>query len=216
MLLSRAPPTLGGNGSCASTEEGAQMKMKSIVRPAAAGAIAIAVMSVVAIPEALAQEPNSVESGPVQAVTGSVQEIVLTMGKGELFKTSAPFTKLSVADDKIVEVTPQSDREFIFNPKGIGSTNVFVFDGKNMLIARLDIDVVGRSAMAPEVREETNGGRVRIYNRIYNDKGELVRPAFYRCIQTNCESEREAPNLGPEPTTTVPKRGATAENENSQ
>ena len=140
MLLSRGPATLGGNGSCVSQRrrllnlrlrEGAQMKMKSIVRPAAAGAIAIAAMSVVAIPEALAQEPNSVQSGPVQAVTGSVQQIILTMGKGELFKTSAPFTKLSVADDKIVEVTPQSDREFIFNPKGIGSTNVFVFDGKN-------------------------------------------------------------------------------------
>ena len=191
------------------------MKMKSIVRPAAAGAIAIAAMSVVAIPEALAQEPNSVQSGPVQAVTGSVQQIILTMGKGELFKTSAPFTKLSVADDKIVEVTPQSDREFIFNPKGIGSTNVFVFDDKNLLIARLDINVVGRTATAPEVREETNG-RVRIYNRIYNDKGGLVGPAFYRCTQTNCESEREAPKLGLEPTTTSPKGGATAENENSQ
>ena len=82
------------------------------------------------------------------------------MGEGELFKTSAPYTKFSVADDKIVEVTPQSDREFIFNPKGIGSTNVFVFDDNNMLIAGLDINVVGRTANAPEVREETD--RVRI------------------------------------------------------
>ena len=59
-------------------------------------------------------------------------------------------------------------------------------------------------------------GRVRIYNRIYDEKGELVRPAFYRCIQTNCESEREAPKWIWEPTGTSPKGGATAENENSQ
>ena len=117
-IVPRATQRSVGMALARRLREGAQMKMKSIVRPAAAGAIAIAAMSVVAIPEALAQEP-SVQSGPVQAVTGSVQQIILTMGKGELFKTSAPFTKLSVADDKIVEVTPQSDREFIFNPKGI-------------------------------------------------------------------------------------------------
>jgi pilus assembly protein CpaC len=114
------------------------------VQPAAAGAIAIAAMSVVAIPEALAQEPNSVQSSPVQAVTGSGQQITLTMGKGGLFQTSAPYAKISVSDEKIVEVTPQSDREFVFNPKGIGSTNVFVFDEKNRLIARLDINVLAK------------------------------------------------------------------------
>ena len=26
-------------------------------------------------------------------------------------------------------------------------------------------------------------------------RAELVGPAFYRCTQTNCESEREAPKL---------------------
>jgi Flp pilus assembly secretin CpaC len=190
------------------------MNLTRIVQPAAAGAMVLAVISVVAIHEALAQEPKSVQSSPVQAVTGSVQEITLTMGKGGFFKTSTPYSKLSVADDKIVEVTPHSDREFIFNPKGIGSTNVFVFDEKNTLIARLDINVVGGTAGAPEVREETYGGRVRVYNRIYNDKGELARPAFYRCNGTNCESEREAPNLGPGPTgmtAASPREDGTAE-----
>jgi Flp pilus assembly secretin CpaC len=183
-------------------------------------AAAIFAMSAVAIPEALAQEPTTIQSGPVEAVAGSAQKITMTMGKGELFKTSVPYTKISVSDEKIVEVTPQSDREFVFTPRGIGSTNVFVFDEKNTLIATLDINVVGKTAR--EVREETYDevpGRVRIYNRIYNDKGELVEPVFYHCNQTNCELAREAPIAGPGPTGTAitsPKGAATTDNENSQ
>jgi Pilus formation protein N terminal region len=134
--------------------------------------------------EALAQEPNSVQSSPVEVVTGSVQEILLTMGKGRLFKTSAPYTKLSVADEKIVEVTPQSDREFIFNPKGIGSTNVFIFDAKNMLMANVDINVVSGIAKTQEVHEEAPGN-VRVYR-------SLAKPAFYRCNATNCDLASEA------------------------
>jgi Flp pilus assembly secretin CpaC len=194
------------------------VNLTSIVQPATAAAILA--MSVVAIPEALAQEPTTIQSGPVQAVAGSAQKITMTMGTGEVFKTSAPYTKISVSDEKIVEVTPQSDREFVFTPRGIGSTNVFVFDEKNTLIATLDINVVGKTAR--EVREETYDevpGRVRIYNRIYTDKGELVKPAFYHCNRTNCELVGEAPNAGPGPTgtpATSPKGGATTDNENSQ
>jgi hypothetical protein len=47
------------------------------------------------------------QSGAVQAVTGSAQRITMTMGKGQLFKTSVPFTKISVTDEKIVDVTPE-------------------------------------------------------------------------------------------------------------
>jgi pilus assembly protein CpaC len=179
------------------------MNLTSVVQPAAAGAIAIAAMSVVAIPEALAQEPNSVQSSPVQAVTGSGQQITLTMGKGGLFQTSAPYAKISVSDEKIVEVTPQSDREFVFNPKGIGSTNVFVFDEKNRLIARLDINVVGKIVRTQEVREEEASGNVRVY------RGSLAKPALYQCNHTNCENAGEASNaLGPTGTaTTSPKGG---------
>jgi Flp pilus assembly secretin CpaC len=199
------------------------MNLTSIARPTAAGAIVIAAISVVAIPEALAQDPNNVQSSPVQAVTGSVEQIILTMGKGALFKTSAPYAKLSVADEKIVEVTPQSDREFIFNPRSVGSTNVFVFDDKNMLIATVDINVVGRTAKTEENRVETFGeapGTVRVYNRIYNDKGELVRPAFYQCNGTNCEIAGEALHADPPAqtgtTAASPQASATTENENSQ
>ena len=144
----------------------------------------------------------------------------MTMGKGEVFKTSAPYTKISVSDEKIVEVTPQSDREFVFTPRGIGSTNVFVFDEKNTLIATLDINVVSKTAR--QVREETYDevpGRVRIYNRIYTDKGELVKPAFYHCNQTNCELAGEAPIAGPGPagtTTASPQGGAATDNEKPQ
>jgi Flp pilus assembly secretin CpaC len=182
----------------------------------------MAAISVVAIPQALAQDPNDVQSSPVQAVTGSVQQIILTMGKGELFKTSAPYAKLSVADEKIVEVTPQSDREFIFNPRGIGSTNVFVFDDKSVLIARVEINVVGRTAKPREIREETSGeapGTVRVYNRIYDDKGALAKPAFYQCTGTNCEIAGEVPHMDPVQAGTAtasPQVGATAESENSQ
>lgn len=197
------------------------MNLTSIVH-AAAGAIGIATMSVVAIPEALAQGPNSIQSSPVQAVTGSVQRITLIMGKGELLKTSVPFAKVSVTDDKFVEVTPQSDQEFVLNPRGVGSTNVFVFDEKNGLIARLDVKVVGATVNTQQVREETYGeppGTVRIYGRIYDVQGALVKPAVYECNDRNCENVSEAPSAVPGPTETTkarPNGGAPTENENPQ
>jgi hypothetical protein len=196
---------------------GAQMNFLSIVQPATAAAIAIAAMSIVTIPETLAQQPNSHQSGPVRAVTGFDQEITLTMGMGGLFQTSEPYAKISVTDGKIVEATPQSDREFVFNPKGIGSTNVFVFNEKNMLIGRLNIVVVGK---AQEVREHREAlGTVRIYNRIHDAHGALARPALYQCNNANCETPSEAPNALPSPNvapTTSPKVGATTDNEDAQ
>jgi len=201
------------------------MNLTSIVRPAAAGAIAIAMMSAVAIPAALAQGPNDVQSSPVEPVTGAAQQVTLTMGKGGLFKTSAPYAKLSVTDEKIVEVTPQSDREFLFNPRGIGSTNVFVFDEKNVLIARVDVNVVDRIARAREVPGQTYDevpGRVRIYNRIYNTKdgvAVLNRPEYYHCVETNCELVTEAPIAEPGPTGMAapsPDGGAPTEDVHSQ
>ena len=129
-------------------------------------------MAVVAIPEAFAQEPTTIQSGPVQAVTGSAQRITMTMGKGQLFKTSVPFTKVSVTDDKIVDVTPQSNREFVFTPKGVGSTNVLVFDEKNALIATLDINVVGtRPREVRAERYDDRVGKVTIYNAPWRGTG---------------------------------------------
>jgi Pilus formation protein N terminal region len=177
------------------------VNLASIARPATAAAIVA--MSVVAIPEASAQEPTTIQSGPVQPVAGSAQRITMTMGKGELFKTSVPYTKISVSDEKIVDVTPQSNQEFVFTPRGIGSTNVFVFDEKSKLIATLDINVVGT---AQEARAETYNeipGRVRIYNV----RGSFAKPAFYRCNLTNCELVNEATNAGPGPSGEAPNAG---------
>ena len=188
------------------------MNLTSIVRPAKAAAIVA--MAVVAIPEALAQEPTTIQSGPVQAVTGSAQRITMTMGKGQLFKTSVPFTKVSVTDDKIVDVTPQSNREFVFTPKGIGSTNVLVFDEKNTLIATLDINVVGTTAR--EVRSQTYGempGKVTIYNVPWRGAGAVpgrssfANPAYYHCNQVNCEVAGVAPSLGAAPAGDAPSAG---------
>ena len=199
------------------------MNLTSIVRPAAAGAIAIAAWSAVAIPVALAQAPNSAPSNSVQEVTGAAKQITLKIGEGRLFKTPSPYAKLSVTDEKIVEVTPQSDREFLFNPRGIGSTNVFVFDDKNVLLARVDVNVVDRVAKTPEVKAETYDevpGRVRIYSRIYSRKeGELVRPTFYHCNPTNCEITSEAQigvSEATETTTTNPKVSAAPDDEKPQ
>jgi hypothetical protein len=185
-------------------------------------------MAVVAIPEASAQEPTTIQSGPVQAVTGSAQRITMTMGKGQLFKTSIPYTKISITDEKIMEVTPQSNREFVFTPKGIGSTNVLVFDEKNTLIATLDINVEGTFR---ETYNEVPGG-VRIYNAPWRGTGpvsgkSLANPAFYHCNLTNCQlavtpnagagSAGQAPYAGPGPTGTPapgPQAGAPTESEN--
>jgi hypothetical protein len=184
------------------------VNLTSIVRPAKAAAIVA--MAVVAIPEALAQEPTTIQSGPVQAVTGSAQRITMTMGKGQLFKTSVPFTKVSVTDDKIVDVTPQSNREFVFTPKGIGSTNVLVFDEKNALIATLDINVVATTTR--EVRTERYNdrlGKVTIYNAPWRGgaQSSFAHPAYYHCNQVNCEVAGVAPSLGAAPAGDAPSAG---------
>ena len=212
------------------------MHLTSIVRPATAAAIVA--LSAVAIPEASAQESSTIQSGPVQAVTGSAQRITMTMGKGQLFKTSVPFTKVSVTDDKIVDVTPQSNREFVFTPKGVGSTNVLVFDEKNSLIATLDINVVATTAR--EVRTERYDdrlGKVTIYNAPWRGGGALAgrssfaNPAYYHCNQVNCEDRRRwlqvwarprletAPSACPGPTGTTtasPQAGPPTDSEKPQ
>jgi pilus assembly protein CpaC len=186
------------------------VNLTSIVRPATAAAIVA--LSVVAIPEALAQEPTTIQSDPVQAVTGSAQRITMTMGRGQLFKTSVPFTKVSVTDDKIVDVTPQSNREFVFTPKGIGSTNVLVFDEKNALIATLDINVVGTGEVRTE-RYDDRLGKVTIYNAPWRGAGSLpgrssfANPAYYHCNQVNCEVAGVAPSLGAAPAGDAPSAG---------
>ena len=215
------------------------MNLTSIVRPATAAAIVA--LSALAIPDALAQEPTT-PSGAVQAVTGSAQRITLTMGKGQLFKTSVPFTKVSVTDDKIVDVTPQSNREFVFTPRSIGSTNVLVFDEKNALIATLDINVVPTTAR--EVRAETYDeapGSVRIYNAPWRGVvvKSLANPSFYHCNLMNCQLALtpnaragtaqpapyaapvagEAPSAGPGPVgspTASPQEGPPPDNERQQ
>ena len=124
------------------------MKLARIGRAAATAAMAA--MAAIAFGEALAQEPAK----PVRAVAGAAEQINLVMGKGGLYETSAPFAKISVADEKVVDVTPQSDREFVFTPKAIGATNVFVFSDKNKLIAQ-----AGRQRRQPVSAQELHKRR---------------------------------------------------------
>jgi Pilus formation protein N terminal region len=169
------------------------MKLTSIMQPAAMSAIAIAATFGFLISEVRAQEPKIIEPNPVKAVPSALEQIKLTMGKGGVFQTTAPYAKISVTDEKIVEVTPQSDREFVFNPKGIGTTNVFVFDQQNKLIVKLDVNVVANvTTEVPEQTSEETSGKVKVYNRIYNAQGELVKPALYRCNSKNCDNVKEA------------------------
>jgi hypothetical protein len=179
---------------------------------AAAGAVGLGVMCAAAIPGA-AQEPNGVWPGPLQAVTSSGQRISLTMGRAGLFQTSAPFAKISVTDEKIVEVTPQSDRELVINPRGIGSTNVFVFDDKSRLVARLDVSVD-----VPQKIYRKEPDVVRVYGRIYNAQGGLNKPATYQCNHRDCEYVGESANAAVEPTeaaTPEPKAGGVPEKLNA-
>jgi hypothetical protein len=172
---------------------------------AAAGVIGLGVMCVAAIPGA-AQEANDVGPGPVQAVTGSGQRVSLMLGQAGLFQTSAPFAKISVTDEKIAEVTPQSDRELVVNPRAVGSTNVFVFDDKSRLVARLDVSVDSKE---PDVR---------IYGRIYNAQGRPNKPATYQCNHRDCEYIGESANGALVPTesaTPEPKAGGVPEKLNA-
>jgi len=171
------------------------MNLTSIVK---AAAVAIAAMSAAMTGEASAQASKAVQS-PDQAAQGPVRPIMLTIGQGMPIETPSPFAKVSVTDEKVAEVTPLSDREFIVNPRGFGSTNLFVLDAKNALIETLDI-TVAPSYASPAGEPE---GNVRVYGRITDKEGKLVHPALYQCDNRNCEAVEKAPV--PVPTgTTVP------------
>lgn len=168
----------------------------NVFKAAAAGAVATAAM----LCAASAEGTGSATTAPIQAVEGAVARVTLTIGKGGLFETSAPYAKISVTDEKVVQVTPQSDRDLLFNPRGVGSTNVFVFDDKNNLIARLDVNVVDATvrikgeAAKPAPPQDV----VTVYNRIYDPKGGPVKPTLYQCTSTNCQGLGEAGNLAPD------------------
>jgi len=173
------------------------MNWTSVVRTAAAGAVAIA-----AATHASAQAP------------GAVRPITLTMGQGMPIKTPSPFAKVSVTDEKVAEVTPLSDREFIVNPRGFGSTNLFVLDAKNALVETLDITV------APSYASPTGGpaGNVKVYGRITDKDGKLIKPALYQCDGRNCDTVEEA-HAVPVPTEKTapgPHEGAPSDNGGSQ
>jgi Flp pilus assembly secretin CpaC len=181
------------------------MNVMSIVGSPSGGVLAIVALCGVAPHEASAQEPSSVQSSPVREINGPVQPITLTLGEGALFQTPAPYTKISVTDEKIVEVTPQSDRAFVFNPREVGVTNVFILDNKNALIATLDVRVEQNARGLGAAKETQTGfGMVRIYDRIYNAQGALAKPALYQCDHASCEDVGEAPAAGPGPTETRP------------
>lgn len=154
-------------------------------------AASVAAAAMVAI--AMASGGMAQGSGPVQAVAGPAKQLTLTVGQGELFRTVAPFAKVSVTDEKIVDVTPQSDQEFVVNPKAVGSTDVFVLDARNGLMARLDVTVV-KSFTHQQARTEgpKSDGLVRIYSKIYDDKGNVVVPTVYNCDERGCEGVSDA------------------------
>jgi hypothetical protein len=189
------------------------MSLKRVASLAAAAVVASAAMSVFAISITLAQEADGPPSSPVQTVTGSNRSINLTVSQGELLKTTSSFAKISVADPAIVEVAPQSDRSFILNAKNIGSTNVFVFDSKNTLIATLDVTVEAKDVGARKL-----GGEVRIYGRIYDKEGALIKPSLYQCNSTGCDLASEAPLAEPVPAaapTPAPQGAAAGKNDKS-
>jgi Flp pilus assembly secretin CpaC len=190
------------------------MSWAEIGRPWAAGAMIAAAL--LGFSPASAQDPNAAPPARVQAISTAPERVTLTMGKGELYVTSAPFAKISVTDEKVVEVAPQSDRDFLFNPKGVGSTNVFLFDNRNALIAKLDVSVRSAGIQMQDVRAKTDGNSqqiVTVYNRIYDPTGHgtLVKPDLFQCNASNCQNVGNEALVDPGPTSpapAAPKEGA--------
>ncbi len=123
----------------------------------------------------------------VSSVAQPPQELVgtdtmrLQPGEARVFTFDQPVTKITLADDGVVQIVPESDRVFTFRALKSGAVLMSAFSPENKLIHRSNIVV--------------SGGMVRIYGTLERD--ERRDYVGYICTEFGCgraDPELEKPN----------------------
>jgi pilus assembly protein CpaC len=93
---------------------------------------------------------------------GSVEQMRVTKGKSETIRTQTSFADLVVGDPEIADVVPLTDQSFYVLGKGVGQTNISVYDSKKQMIGIVDIEV-GHDAqrLQEEISQRISGATIR-------------------------------------------------------
>jgi pilus assembly protein CpaC len=93
---------------------------------------------------------------------GSVEQLRVTKGKSDTMRTSTSFADLVVGDPEIADVVPLTDQSFYVLGKGVGQTNISVYDSKKKLVGIVDVEV-GHDAerLQQELTQRVPGSTIR-------------------------------------------------------
>ncbi len=92
-------------------------------------------------------------------------ELAVPVNKSQVLRTDRPFAKALIGSPDIADVLPLSDRSLYVLGKKMGTTNLTLYDRRNMLIAVIDVavgpDVIGLKRQLSELMpNDTVGARI--------------------------------------------------------
>jgi pilus assembly protein CpaC len=148
---------------------------------AAAAGACLAVAPMAAAP-AWAQSPDA----------SATSELVVGLGKSQVLEIPAPYTDLMIADPKIADVLPLSNRSVYVVGKGVGSTALTIYGPGKRLVAAANIvvsaDVDGLKTRLAELLPEEHDISVRPANQSLILSGTVSSPAVLQRVLTLAET----------------------------
>jgi pilus assembly protein CpaC len=126
------------------------------------------------------------------ADASATSELVVGVGKSQVLEIPAPYTDLMIADPKIADVLPLSNRSVYVVGKGVGSTALTIYGPGKRLVAAANIvvsaDVDGLKARLAELVPEEHDISVRPANQSLILSGTVSSAATLQKVLTLAET----------------------------
>jgi pilus assembly protein CpaC len=126
-------------------------------------------------------------AGPVLAQSlplgnpGAAVEVVVPVGKSQVIELPAPYTDVMIADPKIADVLPLSNRSVYVVGKGMGSTALTIYGPGKQLIAAANVvvsaDIEGLKTRLNEIMPDEHAIAVRAANQSIVLSGTVGSPS---------------------------------------
>ncbi|HET9161607.1 MAG TPA: type II and III secretion system protein family protein, partial [Caulobacteraceae bacterium] len=134
-------------------------------------------------------------AGPAMAQTtdsSATSELVVGLGKSQVLEIPAPYTDLMIADPKIADVLPLSNRSVYVVGKGVGSTALTIYGPGKRLVAAANIvvsaDVDGLKSRLAELLPDEHDISVRPANQSLILSGTVSSAASLQRVLTLAET----------------------------
>jgi pilus assembly protein CpaC len=127
-----------------------------------------------------ASSPALAQSLPLGAPGGAV-EVVVPVGKSQVIELPAPYSDLMIADPKIADVLPLTNRSVYVVGKGMGSTALTIYGPGKRLIAAANVvvsaDIDSLKTRLNEIMPEEHAIAVRAANQSIVLSGTVGSPS---------------------------------------